>query len=126
MSQNRKTKGFLWPLLYVVGVSLCVLPPAICVLTYFPLWREIGYQHCIAGGSALLLVICMIPLYRLIRRGIASVSAYLVWLIMFILFFALSRIAEQMTVISFVGFIGNLLGAICLHIAKKCRDGKEK
>ncbi len=125
MSQNEKTKGFLWPLLYVTGIGLCVLPPAVCVLMYFPLWQQVSYQHCIAGGSALLLVLCMIPLYKLIRRGVAGVSSYLVWLIMFILFFTLSKIADQMTVISFVGFVGNLLGAICLHIADKVKGGNK-
>ena len=33
--------------------------------------------------------------------------------------FALSRIADQMTVISLVGFIGNLIGAIIFRIAKR-------
>jgi nicotinamide riboside transporter PnuC len=50
---------------------------------------------------------------------LTSYSSYFLWLILFLLFFALSKIADQMTVISLVGFIGNLLGAICFFIAKR-------
>ena len=44
----------------------------------------------------------------------------------FLLFLALSEIANQMTVTSLVGFIGNLLGALCFHLARRInREAKE-
>ncbi len=121
MKQAQKNNIFLWPFLYVAGFALCIIPPAVCTLSYFPLWKNAGYESCIAGGSALLLVICMIPLYRLIKKGFASVSSYLLWLVMFLMFLCLSRIADQMTVISFVGFVGNLLGAVCFRFADRMK-----
>lgn len=112
--------------LHIIGFMLCILPPAICTLSYFPLWKATGYESCIAGGTALLLALCAIPLYRLIRRSISTYSSYVIWLILFLLFFALSNIAEQMTVISLVGFIGNLLGAVFFYLARKrCRSDAE-
>lgn len=119
MKKPSKSSIFVSFGLHILGFLLCILPPAVCTLTYFPLWREVGYESCIAGGAALLLVICAIPLFKLIRRGLASFSSYMVWLILFLLFFALSKIADQMTVISFVGFVGNLLGAVCFWLARR-------
>ena len=119
MRALRRTNIFVSLGLHIAGFLLCVLPPAICTLSYFPLWRDVGYESCISGGVALLLIICALPIYRLIKKLITSYSSYLVWLILFILFLGLSRIADQMTVISLVGFIGNLLGAICFRIARR-------
>ena len=119
---TRKTSIFVRYSLHFLGFSLCILPPAICTLSYFPLWKHDGYQSCIAGGVALLLVICALPLYKLISRRLMSYSSYLIWLFLFLVFFGLSKIAEQMTVISLVGFVGNLLGAICFHLAAVRRE----
>ena len=119
--KSQKTSVFVNLSLHILGFLLCIVPPAVCTLNYFPLWREVGYESCIAGGTALILALCIIPIYKLIRKGLDSFSSYMVWLLLFLLFFGMSRIAEQMTVISFVGFIGNLLGAVCFHFARRYR-----
>ena len=119
--KSQKTSVFVNLGLHILGFLLCIVPPAVCTLNYFPLWREVGYESCIAGGTALILALCIIPIYKLIRKGLDSFSSYMVWLFLFLLFFGMSRIAEQMTVISFVGFIGNLLGAVCFHFARRYR-----
>lgn len=117
--KRSKTNVFVSFGLHILGFLLCILPPAICTLNYFPIWREVGYESCIAGGVALLLALCAIPLYKLISERLKSFSSYLMWLVLFLLFFGMSRIADQMTVICFVGFVSNLMGAICFYIAKK-------
>ena len=119
--KQRKTNLFAYFCLHIIGFLLCIVPPAICTLSYFPLWKEVGYQNCIAGGVAILLVLSVIPLYKLLRRSLMSFSSYLMWLVLFLIFFGLSKIADQMTVISLVGFIGNLLGAICFFVAKRLK-----
>lgn len=78
-----------------------------------------GYESCIAGGVALILALAFVPIYKLIRERLTSYSSYLMWLFLFLIFFGLSRIAEQMTVISLVGFLGNLLGAAVFHLARR-------
>ena len=115
MSRAKETNVFINFGLHIIGFSFCVLPPAVCTLMYFPLWKTVGYEYCIAGGVALLLVLCMIPLYKLVREKLSSYSSYLIWLLLFLLFFGLSKIADQMTVISFVGFVGNLFGLFYLR-----------
>ncbi len=110
--------------LHFLGFSFCILPPIIATLSYFPFWTEGGAEHSVAGGCALLLVISMYPLYKLARRALASFASYFLWLVMFVIFALLSKIADQMTVISFVGFLGNLIGAVCFNIAKRMKYEK--
>ena len=124
--KQQKTNVFVSLCLHFAGFLLCILPPAICTLNYFPLWKATGYENCIAGGTALLLVLCIIPVFKLIKKWIFSFGSYVMWLILFLLFFSMSRIADQMTVIAFVGFVGNLLGAICFFIAKRVGRRKEE
>lgn len=66
-----------------------------------------------------MLVICFIPLYKMIIRWLHSFSSYIMWLFLFLLFLGLSRIADQMTVISFVGFVSNLIGSFFFAAAKR-------
>lgn len=118
MKNATKRGGFVNLILLISGFVLCIVPPAICTLTYFPIWRMSGYASCIAGGTALIITVCFLPLYKFISRVIRSYSSYVMWLCLFLLFFALSKIAEQMTVISLVGFVGNLLGEVCFRLAR--------
>lgn len=105
-----------------LGLSLSVVPPALCALFYFPLWKEEGGSTALSGICALLLALSAIPIYKWLRHRLRSPSAYTVWLILFLVFFLLSRVADEMTVIAFVGFIGNLLGALCFKISEVRRD----
>lgn len=104
--------------LHIIGILLCVLPPAICTLCYFPLWKE-DSERTLVGAVAFLLILSTIPLFKLIKKKLESAASYVLWLILFLLFFFLSRIADEMTVISFYGFIGNLLGAVCMKLAER-------
>ncbi len=124
MESANKGK-FVNIILHIIGFLLCIVPAAVCTMLYFPIWREAGIGSCIAGGGALILVICAIPIYKLLRRMLSGASAYMMWLIAFLLFFGLSKIAAEMTVISFVGFVSNLIGAILMKIGGK-KDEQER
>ena len=124
MKETKNKNVFVKLLLHMAGVLLCVVPPAVCTLSYFPLWKSAGYVSCISGGVAFLLVLCAIPIFKALRRAFANAASYVMWLLLFIAFFLLSKIAYEMTVISFVGFVGNLLGAVCFALAT--RAGGEK
>lgn len=125
MTQKSKYSPYVTFGLQILGFMLCILPPSACVLMYFPFWESRGIGHCLAGGGALVLIILLVPIFKALKKT-ESLSSYVVWLVLFLIFLALSRIAEQMTVISFVGFISNLLGAVCFSLAKRKKgDSKE-
>ena len=128
MTSAKNKRRFVNFILQILGFSLSILPPTICTLTYFPLWREAGAGAVISGGVLLLLLISAYPLIRALKLKLTSPSLPIVWLIAFLGFYILSRIAEQVTVIAFFGFVGNLLGALCFNLAKAGKNatgGKE-
>ncbi len=116
MNKGEKSK-FVNIILHILGFCLCIVPPVICTGLYFPLWRESA--QALSGGVLLLLLIAAFPLYKYVKKLLESPASYTLWLILFIIFFALSKIATEMTVISFVGFVGNALGAVCFYFAKR-------
>lgn len=115
ISANKQTVKSIF--LRVIGLVLCVIPVTVSILCYFPAWRAAGGEVLLSGTTLLLLCMAAVPLYKLISAKLRSPAAYTLWLIAFILFFLLSNIAEEMVVISFTGFIGNLLGAIAFKLA---------
>ena len=118
---KEKTKSRL---LRLFGISASVIPPAAATLSYFPLWQRLGAPYLLSGGTLFLLILSALPLIRRIKDVLRSPSAYVIWLIIFLLFFALSRIAYEMCVISLTGFFGNLFGALLFSLAKRCEDKK--
>ena len=52
-------------------------------------------------------------------RILRSPSTHTMWFIVFAVFFLLSKIADEITVISFVGFTTNLIGSLFFKLAKK-------
>ena len=108
------------------GMLLCILPVTASVLCYFPIWIAEGGEKIISGITVLLFALAMIPMYRGIKRLLSSPASYTLWFIAFILFFLLSHIADEMTVISFVGFIGNGMGAILFKLSERYEGRGEK
>lgn len=114
MSQNNSLTRRI--LIKALGVTVCVCPVCVVILSYFPLWINKA-DACVLSGLALcLLLIAMIPFYKQITRILKSPSSYVLWFIIFVIFFFLSKIADEMTIISFVGFLSNLVGAIIFKL----------
>ena len=122
MKKKSDKRVFAKLALQFLGIFLCTVPPIICTLSYFPLWVDADRSLC--GAVLILLLIAALPLYKLLKEKLKSPASYTVWLLLFILFFTLSKIAAEMTVISFAGFVGNVLGALCMAGARKL-GGKE-
>ena len=116
-----------WLALTALGAAVSVLPPMLAVLAYFPAWVAEGGEAVLSGFTAFLLIIAALPIFRTMKKLLASPSAWVMWLIAFLVFLLLSNIASEMTVISFVGLIANVIGAIIFRLAKryKDRDGEE-
>ena len=111
-------------LLYTAGTLFSTVPPLLATLAYIPIWSGRGGFAMLSGLAALMILLCFIPLFRLIRSHLKTPSAPLIWLIVFLTFFILAEIADEMKVIAFIGLIGNLLGAFFFRLAK--RDQREK
>lgn len=112
-------------LLGIIGLIFCTVPPLLAILLYFPLWREMGGSAVLSGFSLLLILLSIAPLLKTLKRLLRSPAVYTVWLIAFLIFLVISKIAEQMTVICFVGFVGNAIGAVFFSIAKRIgRNGR--
>ncbi len=102
-----------------LGLSISVIPVSVSILSYFPLWLRRGDASILSGISLILLGLALIPMYKRVKEVLRSASAPLMWFIIFVIFFLLAKIADEITVISFVGFVTNVVGAICFRAAKK-------
>ena len=110
------------PWLYLFGLMLSVIPPLAAILCYFPVWIAKGGEFVVSGLAVLLCIPAVAPIGRMLARRLRSPAGYTMWLVMFVIFFALSRIAEQMTVISLIGFISNLIGACIFKLASSVKE----
>lgn len=111
--------------LKVIGLIISTLPPTFCVLSYFPIWAMRGAKVMLSGLSLCLILISAIPLFRAIKTAFRSPSAPMIWFTVFIVFFTLSKIADDITVIALVGFISNLLGTFFFRLSKRSQKDKE-
>jgi succinate-acetate transporter protein len=110
--------------LHIIGLLLCIIPPIACTLAYFPLWRY-SSEKTASGGVLLLILLSCIPLFKLFKKRFNSPASYVIWILLFVIFFLLSKIADEMVVISFYGSLGNLLGAICFYTSKRMNKKNE-
>ncbi len=111
-------------ILHALGTVISVVPTVVAVLSYFPLWAAEGGESVLSGFTALLLILSALPIYRALKHLLRSPSAWVMWLVCFLVFLLLSRIADEMTVISFVGLISNLIGALLFRLAGGKSDEK--
>lgn len=118
MKKNDRRAPF-----YIIGLLISVLAPLFAVLSYFPIWKNEGIYAQLSGLSLCLILICAVPFFRALKKHLLSPGAPLLWFFMFILFFSLSKIADEVTVVSFVGFISNLIGTIFFRLGRRRGQG---
>ncbi len=106
-------------ILKLLGLIFCTVPPLSAILLYFPLWKSKGGAAVLSGFTLLLILAALIPFFNTVKGILRSPAAYTMWFLAFVAFFVLSSIAREMTVISFAGFIGNLVGAALFKLSKK-------
>lgn len=111
-SNNIRKIGFC-----LLAFAFCILPVLFCVLKYFPVWVARGGETVFSAFTLVLIMIAAVPIFSFLKRILRSPSAYKIWLILFIIFFLMSNIADEMAVISLVGFVSNLIGAIFFRLS---------
>lgn len=119
---NCRAKGLI---VRAVAILFCTIPVTLTILLYFPLWKEEGSAQTLSGFTLILLLVAALPFFKYIKKLLRSPSVHLLWFIVFIAFLLLSKIAEQMTVISFVGFISNFIGAMLFKLSHKIEKGRQ-
>ena len=112
-----RTNNLAYSLIFkTVGMLFCIVPVTAAILSYFPIWIGTGGVKVLSGFTLILCVIAHVPLIKAAKNLFKSPASYTVWLFIFVAFLILSSIAEEMTVISFVGFLGNLVGAVMFKL----------
>lgn len=95
-------------ILYVVGLLVCVVPPLLATLEYFPLFNE---RQRLSVLSLLIALLCTIPLWRSLRTFFKNPSAWKIWLAMLLLMTALRSIADEVIVIAWIGLPSGIIGS---------------
>ena len=106
-------------LLTAAGLLFSTIPPLWATLAYFPIWNSKGGGAMLSGMTVMLILISFTPLFNLVKKHFKTPSAPILWFVIFVAFFVLARIADEMKVISFAGFIGNVIGAFFFRLAKR-------
>ena len=114
MSNKAKGRLLCW-----TALILDVGAPLIATATYFPVWIERSAESTVSGMFVFLGLLSGIPLFRIIKERLKSPSAWLVWLLVFVLFAALEAIVYEIKIIALVGFIANLTGAMVYKLGVK-------
>lgn len=119
-----KTKGAL---LKFLAIIIDILSPVIAAATQFPIWVHKGKGATLSGLFIVVAMICVIPAFKALLRHINTPGMPIVWTVIFFVFFALSRIIEQMLIVCLVGIVSNLIGAgIYLYGEKLSTNNKKE
>ena len=121
---TNRTKGNI---LKAIAVTIDVSVPLAATLTQFPLWVEKGNSALASGivlsaSTLFLLSVAFTPLWRAILARLRSPASFVMWGIMTFLFISVKNLIDSLILISFAGFVGNLIGAVFFELAARYSD----
>lgn len=111
--------------LRIVGLAVCIIPPVVTTLEYFPLWFS-QTETAVSALSAILIALCCLPFFKQIKAYFRNTPAsWVVWLVIYILVAVFNKLADGMETVAFIGVLSNLAGGGIFHIEKriKAREG---
>ena len=115
---TRKAKGNI---VYYVGLAVSIAAPLVAAATQFPVWTENVEPTQISGMFVFVAILCMIPLFNHFKIALKSPSSALLWSIMFVVTWTLSKIIDQIVIVSLVGAVSNIIGAVMCGIGNHLR-----
>lgn len=118
----------LYILFSVIAYLFCIGAPAIMTLIYFPMWVERSAGSTIAGGTLVLLFLCVAPIFKRIKQLIKKTPSNYIWLLWAVIFgvlFLLQPIVEELIIISAAGAVGGLIAIIFFALARKHKPIEE-
>lgn len=107
------------------GITIDIAAPLIATISQFPVWIEKSASATVSGIFILMAFFSCIPLMKHIINFMKSPSIPIIWLIVFIMLYALNSIIDQMIVVAFVGVISNTIGTFIYKIGDTI-EGKDK
>jgi tryptophan-rich sensory protein len=99
-----------------IGLALCVLPPTVATIEYFPLWLGEGESR-LSALALLLLLLAAVPLLRVFKKHFRSPSAFLIWFLIWAALSVLRPIAAAVETIALISFPTSALGALFFRLA---------
>lgn len=103
----------------LLGFAFSVLPPLIATIDQFPLMTTAGKYSVLA---IIALFLCCIPFFKHLKKLLASPSAWMMWLSLFIVCTALRSLIAEFYVISMLGTIGSIIGAFFFKLSKGVKE----
>jgi hypothetical protein len=107
-------------LLKILGLCVCIIPPAIATIDLFPLVVDSGEKQISAFG-ALLLIVCAVPFWKQVKSFLSSPSAWKVWTVVLVLSAVCRAVMDELFVISTIGAISGIVGAFIFALEKSYR-----
>lgn len=124
---TNRTKYFV---LFAVGIAFCVIPPAMAVYAYFPLWKSASPAVMASGVmvsvASILLMACVAipPLAKWLKLLVKKTpSAWVGFLIVTVILYAISLVIRQLYIIFAVATLGNLCGQVFFFSANRYKKG---
>lgn len=108
-------------ILYYFGLAISVLAPLITAMTQFPIWVEKVPRSQLGIMFVFTALLSCIPFLKHIKMKLKSPSAVTVWVLIFVICWALNKIIEQLLIVAFVGMIANILGGILCAVGNRLR-----
>jgi hypothetical protein len=106
-----------------LGMLICIVPPIIAVLEYFPLWLS-DSESTLSVFSVVLLVLCCLPFWKQIKAYFKGTpAAWVIWLIITVIFKALAEISGDIGNVAFIALLSNLVGGLIFRLEKRIRKG---
>lgn len=118
---SKRTKAML---LHALGLLICIVPPALAVLEYFPILSETPEKQ-ISTFGALMLALCCVPFWRTVKAFLRSPSAWKVWLVILLASYLLNAIVSEMIVISAIGLVSGIVGCAVFRLERWYRARHE-
>ena len=118
---KKSTKGTI---IYYTGLAVSILAPLVAAATQFPVWTESVPGTQIGGMFIFVALLCMIPLFNHLKIALKSPSSCLLWTLIFVTTWALSKIIDELLIVALVGAIANYIGALLCGIGNYLRRGR--